>query len=406
MDFMKKLIQRNTVELPDYSEVIQKIKAELDMQGVRAEAVLGGSAAKGTYLKDFDIDIFVRFAEKADPDLLEKILKACFSDVVRLHGSRDYFKIIHKGQEYEIVPVLKISRASQAKNITDVSILHVKWVNKHLKKPDQVKLAKLFCKAQRVYGAESYINGLSGYILEILIVHYGSFMELVKNAAKWKPKVVIDVSRFYKNRNEILKKLNPAKTAGPLIIIDPTQKDRNAAAAVSMDTFARFIFACRQFLKNPSEKWFRRERFQIKSIIRESKRLGTKLAVLRAEPLETKPDIAYSKLLKVFSYIRNQLQLNDFQVYRAGYDTEQAIFWYMVMPHKLSLYAKQVGPKVWAPDENIDAFISKYRTVHLQEENLVAFRKRKFQTPKEFIANLLKTEYVQDKVKKISIIRG
>ncbi|MBW3011202.1 nucleotidyltransferase domain-containing protein, partial [Candidatus Woesearchaeota archaeon] len=172
MDFMKKLLAENTVALPDFHEVIQKIKAELDKQGVKAEVMVGGSAAKGTYLKEFDIDIFVRFVKKADPDLLEVILKNCFRKVDRVHGSRDYFQIVHKRQEYEIVPVLKIAKASQAQNITDVSMLHVNWVRKHLSRPDEVKLAKLFCKAQSVYGAESYINGLSGYILEILVVYY------------------------------------------------------------------------------------------------------------------------------------------------------------------------------------------------------------------------------------------
>lgn len=406
MDFTKKLLEKNTGTLPNFKEVIDKIQAELDKQGVKAEALVGGSAAKGTYLKEFDIDVFVRFAKKADPDLLEVILKNCFKKVERLHGSRDYFQIHPKGQEYEIVPVLKITKASQAQNITDVSILHVNWVKKHLKQPDEVKLAKLFCKAQSVYGAESYINGLSGYILEILAVHYGSFQKLVENAAKWKPKLVIDVAKFYKNKNDIVKKLNPAKTLGPLIIIDPTQKDRNAAAAVSLDTFSKFIFLCREYLKDPKEEWFTKKPESMRTIVRESRRLGAKLTVLKVEPLKGKPDVSYSKLLKAFNYIKNQLKMNDFQVYRAGYGLTEGFLWYMTLPAKLSKYAKQVGPSAWAPQANIDSFIVKYYTTYLEEDKLIAFRKRKYLTAKDLIASLIKTEYVLEKVEKISISKS
>ena len=64
------------------------------------KAVLGGSGAKGTWLKTFDADIFVlfdynKFRDKSDKlsDILEKELNKRFKRVIRLHGSRDYFQI-------------------------------------------------------------------------------------------------------------------------------------------------------------------------------------------------------------------------------------------------------------------------------------------------------------------------
>ena len=63
-----------------------------------AKAVLGGSGAKGTWLKTFDADIFVmfnygRYKDKSDQlsGVLEKSLKKHFK-ITRLHGSRDYFQ--------------------------------------------------------------------------------------------------------------------------------------------------------------------------------------------------------------------------------------------------------------------------------------------------------------------------
>ena len=54
-----------------------------------AKAILGGSGAKGTWLKTFDADIFVKFdysnhkdKDKELSDILEKLLKKIFLDCI------------------------------------------------------------------------------------------------------------------------------------------------------------------------------------------------------------------------------------------------------------------------------------------------------------------------------------
>jgi tRNA nucleotidyltransferase (CCA-adding enzyme) len=405
MRFLQQLIDENNVELANYQAVIDLIKEELKKHEIKADVVLGGSAAKETYLKNYDMDIFVRFHKNPDSDLLEIILKGAFKKLERLHGSRDYFKVIYKGIEYEIVPVLKILRASEAENVTDVSSLHVDWVKKKLKNPDQVKLAKLFCKAQSVYGAESYINGFSGYILEILIVQYGTFMKMIEAVSRWKPRTIIDVGKHYKSQKTVMKKLNVAKLQSPIIVIDPTQKDRNAAASVTLETFCKFIFAARQFLEDPSKEWFTKKKFSLRDVVKESRKLNTVLTVLKVQMPEGKQDVIGSKFLKVFKFIRSQLSQNDFDVFKAGYDLEESILWYQTHPQRLPVYAKVIGPRVWAPKENLNAFIDKYdrKNVFLEEDHLCAVKKRKYLRAVDFIKNLIQTEYVQDRVQKISI---
>ena len=153
---------------------------------IPAQAFVGGSVAKGTWLSgSCDVDVFVAFEyasykEKSAQlsDLLEPYLRKAFvgREIVRLHGSRDYFQIEHEGYNFEVVPILKIARAQDALNITDVSLLHVAWVlEKGQAITGEIRLAKQFCKAQELYGAESYISGFSGYVLEILVIFYGSF---------------------------------------------------------------------------------------------------------------------------------------------------------------------------------------------------------------------------------------
>ena len=226
-----------------------------------AKAVLGGSGAKGTWLKTFDVDIFVKFnynkfSDKSDElsNILEKLLKKKFK-IVKLHGSREYFQIRREKFTFEIVPILDIKKAEQAKNITDVSPLHSNFVRKHKKLANEIRLAKQFFKAGKVYGAESYIRGFSGYVCEILTVNYGSFLNLIKSASKWKEKTVIDVMKYYEGQN-VFNAINKSKLLSPLVVIDPVQKDRNAAAALDHEKFDIIRRRSKEFLKNPVKEFF------------------------------------------------------------------------------------------------------------------------------------------------------
>jgi tRNA nucleotidyltransferase (CCA-adding enzyme) len=196
--------------------------------------MIGGSTAKGTFLKgDHDIDIFVRFDRKKhgnDPldDLLAQVVP---EGSERVHGSRDYFQVHMHGYNFEMVPVLKVQRSSEAKNVTDMSPLHVAHVAKALKKAklaDEIRLAKQFCKAAKVYGAESYINGFSGHVLDLLLIRYGSFTKLLQAAAVWGDHVVLDPGNHHKDPRF---SIDESKRLGPLLLVDPVQPERNAAAA-------------------------------------------------------------------------------------------------------------------------------------------------------------------------------
>jgi tRNA nucleotidyltransferase (CCA-adding enzyme) len=401
MGFKKQLIQENSVKVADYSNVISKIKKELKKRKIKAEVVLGGSVAKGTYLKNYDFDIFVQFYRNPDSDRLEKVLKAIFKKVERMHGSRDYFKLSYQGSSYEIVPVLRIDKAEQAENVTDASMLHVNWVKQHLKNPGQTKLAKLFCKAQKVYGAESYISGFSGYILEILTVYYGSFDKMIRAVADWKPKVVIDAAKHYKNKKQIMNELNASKLVSPLILIDPVQKDRNAAAAVSMEKFTKFVKAANKYLRKPSIKFFVREEFSITKLKKEAKQLDSSLHVLKVEPLKGKEDIVYGKLLKVYELIKKQLEMNDFNVLKSEFEFDENLFWYIVNPKVLPEKKKQAGPKLGVRKDFIETFRKKYKNARIEKERWVANVKRKYRAPKELMNKLIKSEYAKERAKSI-----
>ena len=252
-------------KLNDIAEaMLSKIKIK------NALPTLGGSVAKNTWLKgNHDIDIYVKFDPKYyEGKDISKILKQSLKNIKKkdkVHGSRDYFQIMQETYTIELVPILDIKKVSQAINITDVSPFHVKWVKKHKSLCDEMRLTKAFCKANKIYGAESYIKGFSGYVLEILTVYYESFNKLIKAVSKWDSNLIIDIEKHYKEKN-IIKELNQSKTKSPLILIDPVQKERNASAGLSKEKFKLFKELAKAYLKNPSPIFFIKKEITINNI--------------------------------------------------------------------------------------------------------------------------------------------
>lgn len=282
-------------------------KVESNQLEDNPEVFIGGSLAKGTLIKkdNYDIDIFVRFKE-ADSDKLEKALKKIKEKYRRIHGSRDYFQVKNKNMVFEIIPVKKIKKAGEAENITDLSYLHVdyvkKQINRNKKLAEEIMLAKAFSHSCNCYGAESYIQGFSGYALELLIIYYKSFLNFLKAVTHSKEKIVIDSAKFYKNKQEIMLNLNEAKLSSPIIVVDPTYKERNATAALSSETFERFKETANRFLKKPSSRFFEAKIVDKKQLEKEAKIRRAEFIEFRASTNRQEGDIAGSKLRKFFNF--------------------------------------------------------------------------------------------------------
>jgi len=329
-------------------------------------------------------------------------LKKGFKKIIRLHGSRDYFQIKEQGYTFEIVPILAIKKAEEAMNITDVSPLHAKWVLKHKKYLDEIRLTKKFCKAAKVYGAESYIQGFSGYICEIVTVYYKGFLNLVKSAAKWKDKVIVDINNYYKNKN-VLFELNKSKLVSPLVIVDPVQADRNAAAAISKENFEKFKESCKEFLKKPSKDFFVEKEVNKEDLIKKAG--NNKLIFLEATPLRGKEDIIGGRLLKAFKFIKDRIGFYDFKIKDYGWEWNKgnkAIFWYIIDKEDLSSVKKITGPPVLLK-HHVERFEKKYKKIYVENKKVYANIKRKYCRIRDLVEDLIKEGYVKERVKDIKI---
>ena len=388
-------------------ERINKIIKKINKGHKHIKAILGGSGAKGTWLKTFDADIFVlfnygTFKDKSAQlsDILEKILKRKFKKITRLHGSRDYFQVKDSRFTFEIIPVLKIRKAEQAKNITDASPLHSNWVKKHKKLIDEVKLTKQFCQAQDVYGAESYLKGFSGYVCEILTVYYGSFLNLVKNAAKWNDKIVIDAHKYYKGK-DIFKLVNTSKLISPLIVIDPVQKDRNAAAALSIERFEKFKNSTKEFLKFPSKEFFTKKNKGAVFLPEKSK--NKKLIIFKVRPLSGKIDVVGSKLLKTYEFFRKNFQNFGFENFSSDWEWDKkndAVFYFLFCKTKLSRTVEVEGPPL-RMTAHADHFKKLHKKTFIRDGRIIAVEQRKFSEPELLLRSIIKNPFVIEKSKSI-----
>ena len=384
----------------ELKKVFSEIKSKLK---VDAKVIMGGSSAKGTYLKEnHDIDIYVKFQEKKYAglnisEILERKLKTFKPQ--RLHGSRDYFQFEYGGFDIEVIPIIDVKHPDEAHNITDISPFHIKWVRKHKNLTDEIRLTKAFAKANGIYGAESYIKGFSGYSLEILTVYYGGFEKLLKAVSKWKPKVVIDVERFYKKRN-ILLELNRSKVDSPVILIDPVQETRNVAAVVSLEKFELFKQLSKKYLRvKDKNKMFVREEFSLDRL----KKKHNDLYVFDAVPLEGKRDVVGAKLLKCYSYLGQKLKDNDFELKDSGWHWEgdNATFWFAVKEIKLSKKVKHKGPHKKFK-ERLVHFKQKWGRVRYDEGYSYVMKERDYFHADDLFGSLLEDEYVSSKVDKIN----
>ncbi len=397
-----------------FDSVSSQFISQLHKQAVHAGVILGGSGAKDTWLANIhDVDIFVvfdraKYAEKLSDlsNILEGWLASAFKGmkVERIHGSRDYFSLFYEGIRFEVVPIIGISRAADAFNITDISPLHSVWVNSHASRlKDDIRLAKQFCKAQGVYGAESHIRAFSGYILEILVVYYGSFQKLLSAAAKWKMPVIVDVEGYYLKKT-VFFELNKSKLQSPLIVVDPVDKSRNAAAALCDERFLAFISAAKKFLKKPSAAFFEYVPFDL-GMLRSTHKKEV-LLLIEVVPLPGKEDVVGMKVLKAQDYVAYGLA--HFGVVDKGcsFDSHSKlgwVMWFALERQKLPEFYIQTGPPV-DKVKFVQNFKDQHTGVYVKDGVLCAKVMHTVRDLSIVIGSLLGNSYVTSRVLKVGSV--
>ncbi|MEM7825765.1 MAG: CCA tRNA nucleotidyltransferase [Candidatus Aenigmatarchaeota archaeon] len=363
-------------KIKSLAEHVLKVAQE-EAKKYNAKAMLVGSITRDTWLPEkMEFDVFVLFPPSLKEKDLEKFgLELGKSVVERMKGEykveyaqHPYVSAKIKGISVDIVPCYEVESPEKIKSAVDRTPFHVKFVEKNLTKEmrEEVRLLKKFCEANEIYGADAKTEGFSGYVCELLIIKYKSFINLIKKAVKWKPGEIIQVKNYYSKKD--YPKLKRIFKDQPLILIDPTDRNRNTCAALSSSNFFKFKKLAKEFLDNPREEVFFKRKIEPitenELIVYQMKR-RTELILIKFEPPKVVPDVLWPQIRRFAERLESILEevKYEFKVLRKDVYTNEkdlALVLIEMEVSKLPAVQKKVGPKIFDLEDS-SRFLEKYK---------------------------------------------
>ncbi len=358
---LKRIVPTQVEEerLKEVVSILKKmLESEIENLDLEAFPMLVGSVAKGTHLKDPEIDMFICFSPSTPREDLERfglmLGESVLSDIEQHFAEHPYLAGKFEGYTTEIVPCYEVKDPGKKMSAVDRTPFHTSYVMKKLKgnQRNEVRLLKRFAKGIGVYGAEAKIQGLSGYLCELLVLKYGSFRDVLKGATKWYKGIVLE-----------LEKESKKKFPEPLVFIDPVDAGRNVASALSVDQFARFMHLSKSYLEGPKMSFFfppKRRKSTRASVEKKMSSRGTSFVAVVMEKPDVVDDILYPQIWKSELSIRRLLEKHEFTVYDLGSQVvgEDVVFIVELASLDLPLVKKHMGPTAWM--RNADEFVEKW----------------------------------------------
>ncbi len=392
------------------AELARRIAGYIQDEGVSCELV--GSAARNTWISgEHDQDLFLMFPVTLSREELEvdglriakSVANRADSYEIR-YAEHPYVHARFDGYRVDLVPCYRLESAEELKSSVDRTPFHNKYVlSKIGGLEDDVLLLKRFMKCADVYGSELRVHGFSGYLCELLIIHYGSFLEALAFACDWRDGLTIEpgVSESYRDSNA---GIAPGGVWEPLCMIDPTDPNRNVAAALSLDQFYTFVDAARGFLAEPSIEWFFAEptlpvdKSEITGAIAAR---GTDLLAIVFEIPDMVEDIVYPQLYKMEQSVHSMLAEHEFAVLGsaaavlpAGMTTENVVLLIELVSGELPALKKHIGPPVYMRNhaERFKAkFVAKdtFSGVYIEDGRYVVDIRRRYGLAKDLLESEL-----------------
>ena len=370
------------------------------------DVVLGGSFAKGTWLKRkdihdnsvksegcTDIDIFIKIdvslQDEEFDELAKKIAKQSLGGYnPRLrYSSHPYVEAYVKGIRVNVVPCYNVEKG-RWKSAADRSPFHTEYIRDNLddEKKNQVRLLKKFLKSIGVYGAEIATAGFSGYVTEILILKYGSFVSVLKAISNIKEdKNVISIGKFDEDVLKIFQ--------SPIIIIDPIDSRRNLGTAISAESVGKAVLAARAFLEKPSLDFFREKKERYNETFKE---IYSNLLIVEFFYRQRSPDIIWGQIKRTLNAISKQLCIANFTVIRSIGDIDEkghATFVFLLEAITLPPYMARTGPHIFRRNDTtsfISENIKKSLLIWIDNEMKVkSLVERKTTNAKEYVKLIL-----------------
>jgi tRNA nucleotidyltransferase (CCA-adding enzyme) len=370
-----------------YEEVRERALEALDEEGVEGDVTLVGSAARDTWLSgDRDIDVFLVLPPGLDREEFERVGlevgKTVFPDGNVEYAEHPYAQGEKEGYEVDIVPCYDIESTDELRSAVDRTPFHNEYVKGAGIDGDEVRLLKAFARGAGVYGSDLRTRGFSGYLCELLVLHYGGFSSVVEAGADWDEGTVIDVEGHGREEFD-----------DPLVVIDPTDPDRNVAAVLSLDSFASFIDRCRRWEREPGEDLFYPEEpepMDADGLAEVVEKRGTELVCLSFDSPDVVDDQLYPQLEKTKRSLVEELERRGFDVLRSAVAADGSCLITVEMNvAEQSRTEKHFGPPV-SVRKHAESFRKKYEDEdvvgpYIEDGRYVVEREREHPTAVSFV---------------------
>ncbi len=338
------------------TERVQDALAELP---VEADVLQVGSTARGTWLSgDRDIDLFVQFPTTLDREQLEEygltVGRHALPEGHEEYAEHPYVTGQFRGFDVDLVPCFAVDDATEIRSAVDRTPFHNAYLEKRLdpKLRGDVRVFKRFLKGIGAYGSDLRTRGFSGYLTELLVLDAGGVRPLLEDATDWHPPIRFDPAGH-----------GEATFDDPLVMIDPTDPDRNVAAVLSADNVARLQHYARELVAEPRVALFERvepEPLDATAVqTHVSRRDTTPVAIVFDAP-DLVDDQLYPQLRRSLTGITAELDRRGFTVFRsATFADERAVLLVELAIAELPAVERHEGPPVSARD-HATAFYRKY----------------------------------------------
>jgi len=346
------------------SDVTDKIRRYCSENSIDADPVLVGSVAKGTNIKSGDVDIFVTFSRKYEKremeDLGVRIGRAIIRDGTEKYAEHPYVTGRLNGYKLDIVPSYRISPGERKVSSVDRTPLHTDFVLKNLtaEMRDQVILLKLFMKHFQIYGSEVRVSGFSGYICELLIWKFENFEKVIQMFSRLSGKLIIGNT----------KRTNLPES--PVLIIDPVDDERNAAAAVSVESLSTMKVASKLFVSTHDEGYLNPNPPRQEPVYSDR---GTAIRIFRLPKPQTVDDIIYPQAVKFRNSLIDLLYSGGFMPLSSEISIESEVQILIECRNSNSPAIRtREGPP--ADSDNVLDFVRKYKEIAVRGPYIIGER--------------------------------
>ena len=397
----------------------------------------GSTGLKQTQLAgDSDVDLFIGLnpglldAYKGMPKKQTKEqLKATFTRLIKevlipairdalqpesitfSYAEHPYLSTVVDGVKFDVVFCFNLTtefiEREDIVTAMDRTPLHSKFVRDNLSdaQKDDVRLLKAFFKASHVYGDKSAPGpmGFIGYGVEIMVHYFGTLENVLVNIPLLHSQP-IDV--FDRDKDSL--RATPRFANDFIILIDPTDRNRNVGASMDQRCFTHAIHVIGQFLREPSVTFF-----DIKPIEAPENVDPYFQALVFDNTREAHYTIVRDKLYRLGNLARKKLEQEQtgeerfgtmiFSVLLAKDELQAAIAFHVQQTNIPALY-KQLGPSKQDARARITKYLQQHQDALIDEnDSYYIERTRKTTGFTDALAKFFKEEL---DIKGLTLVQG